>query len=391
MQRLISLVMILLSLSAFADSDIEYSADSDSLSAAHPSLLPAITPDSNPSLSSVDADTNRNWWHLLKKNKLDLKDSTVQYPRFVKLCVDIYNWADKAFNSYDPEYVEGTGKRWKARIISDNWSDYYAMHLNKDMSMRMLSDLTSNLGPYVQYMAVSVGYSANLNHLISHNPVANKRMDFGFNCARFNLELYYLQNTGGTQLRQFNSYKGKKLFKSFFPGVDLYTFGLDIYYFFNNKKYSQGAAYNFSKIQKRSAGSFMLGFSYSNQDISLDFSTLDSEILKYYTLSTYFLKFHYNNYCVLFGYGHNFVLNPHLLFNVSLMPSAGVNHCYEDSAEGSSTMFSFNVKGRVSMTYNLKNFFAGISSKIDGHLYNTSHYSLFNAIMTLSASAGIRF
>lgn len=336
-------------------------------------------------------DPDRNWWHLFKKGKLAMKDTTVEYPGFIKFCVDVYNWADKTFNSYDPEYVVGTGKRWKARIISDNWTDYYSMRFDDKMSMRMMNDVTSNLGPSLQYMAVSIGYSLNLNHAIFGTPINNKRWDFGFNCARFNLDLYYIKNTGGTQLRQFDSYRGKKFFKSYFPGVNLCNFGFDIYYFFNNRKYSQGAAYNFSKIQKRNAGSFILGFSYANQDISMDFSTLDKDLLKYYTLDSYFYKFHYNNYCILLGYGYNVVCNPHLLFNVTLMPAFGFNHCYEDSAEGNATLLSINTKGKISLTYNLKNFFAGICCKADGHLYSSDRYNLFNAIFTASASAGIRF
>ncbi|MDE7380573.1 MAG: DUF4421 domain-containing protein [Muribaculaceae bacterium] len=387
--------------SVFSESDSQGIILPDTVALELPSpQSPAdsISSSSTPPHSSIhiaqdtpeDYDPDRNWWHLLKKRKLNMADTTVQYPRFLQFCVNIYNWADKTFNSYDPEYVVGTGKRWKARVVCDNWSDYYSMRFDKKMSMRMLSDLISNVGPYLQYMAVSVGYSYNLNHAISGNPIRHKRMDFGFNCARFNIDLYYITNSG-TQLRQFNSYKGKKVFKSYFPGVDLSTFGVDAYYFLNNRKYSQGAAYNFSKIQKKSAGSFIVGFTYSNQDISLDFSTLDPTIKEYFTLSSYFYKFHYNNYCLILGYGYNFVLNPHLLFNITIMPNIGFNHCYEDSTEGAVTMFSLSGKGRLSLTYNLKNFFAGLSAKADSHWYNTTSYSLFNSIFTFSASAGIRF
>lgn len=48
---------------------------------------------------------NRNWLHLIKKGELDMKDTTVQYPRFLKFCVGVYNWADRVFNSYDTTYV----------------------------------------------------------------------------------------------------------------------------------------------------------------------------------------------------------------------------------------------------------------------------------------------
>ena len=56
------------------------------------------------------------WWNRLRKGELDLKDTTIIYPRFLKFCVNTYNWADRTFNSYDTTFVQGTGKRWKAVV-----------------------------------------------------------------------------------------------------------------------------------------------------------------------------------------------------------------------------------------------------------------------------------
>ena len=92
----------------------------------------------------VKTPEQRWWLNLLKQGKLSMTDTTVIYPRFIKFCVDVYNWGDHLFNSYDPEYVVGTGKRWKARIVSDNWVDSYAMTLPRGLHTWMLSDLYSN-------------------------------------------------------------------------------------------------------------------------------------------------------------------------------------------------------------------------------------------------------
>lgn len=332
-----------------------------------------------------------NWINLARRRALYTSDTTVIYPRFIDFCMRVYRWADHAFNSYNPEYVEGTGKRWKARLAFDNWVDSYSMHFPGNMNMRMMSDIYANAGAYIQYMAVSVGYSANLNHMFGGDPIDRKRLEFGFNCARFNLDVYYTENNGGTYMRTFGDYKNGHIFKNYFPGLELHSFNVDLYYFLNNKKYSQGAAYNNSKIQKRSAGSFIFGLSYSNLDISLDFSTLDPILLPYFTMQTYFMKFHYYNYCLLFGYGHNFVLNKHFLFNITALPSIGVNHCYEDSAEGSGNLLSLNIKGRMSLTYNYRNLYAGLIAKMDGNWYHSNKISFFNSIENAQINVGIRF
>ena len=166
---------------------------------------------------------------------------------------------------------------------------------------------------------------------------------------------------------------------------------VSIYYFLNNKKYSQGAAYNFSKIQKKSAGSWMFGFTYNNLDIDMDFTELSPELKPFYNLKSYFYKFHYHSFCALFGYGYNWVWHPKWLFNFTVMPSVGVNKCYEDSFEGNDTLLSLNIHARTSLTFNHRSLFASVIGKISGNWYTSRSMSLFNAIEYFSLNVGVRF
>lgn len=361
-----------------------------SLHAERLDTLPATPADSIQTHSENQTDT-LNWLYLIRHRSLNLQDTAVHYPRFIRFCVNVYNWADKTFNSYDPQYVEGTGKRWKARFASDNWLDDYALTFPKKMTMRMMSDLYLNAGLNLQYMAVGIGHSINIGHTLSGKPINQKRTELGFNCARFNIDLSYTENTGGTFIRRFNLYDDNRFIKRFFPGISLHTLTVDGYYFFNNRRYSQGAAYNFSKIQKQSQGSFMAGISYTNQDLSLDFSTLDLDLLSKYNLNEYFFKFHYNAYSLIFGYGYNWVCNKHLLYNITVMPGVGFLHAYEDSADESGKMLSLGARGKMSLTYNLHNFFLCFIGRFNGHWYYSDRYSLFSSIENFSLNAGIRF
>ncbi|MCH5229651.1 MAG: DUF4421 domain-containing protein [Muribaculaceae bacterium] len=332
------------------------------------------------------------WWNRLKHGTLAMNDTTVVWPKFLQFCVNVYNWADHTFNSYDPEYVIGTGKRWKVRLVSDNWLDSYALKLPPGINTTMNSDVYANLGAYIQYMAVSIGSSYDIEKLFKKKEPSHKKYEFGFICALFNAELYYHENRGGVNIRRFGDYKDGKFIKEYFPGVSLYTLGFDAYYFFNNKKYSQGAAYNFAKYQLKSQGSFLLGLSITNQKLRFDFSKLpdnlkpllpNSEITDYY--------FHYNSYAVLFGYGYNWVIAPKFLFNATVMPSIGFSHYYEDSIEGNKYLLSLNIQARLSLTYNLGNYFFGVFGKMNGHLYKQGNYSLFSSIENFSAYVGLRF
>ena len=336
-------------------------------------------------------DPDRNWFHLLKKGELNMQDTTVQYPKFLKFCVAVYNWGDHTFNSYDTTYVVGTGRRWKTRVAFDGWTDSYNINLDHKLPITLISDPYLNASVNLQYMAVGISYGIDLNNLYFSKPVKHQKFEFNFNCARFNLDLAFNRNAGGTYVRTFGDFPRKQFYKSYFPGLDMTSFTGDIYYFFNNYKYANGAAYNFSKIQKKSAGSFMIGLSYAYEDISFDFNSLPEELVPYYTFDEKLLRFHYNSYCLLFGYGYNWVLNKYLLYNISVMPSTGVIRCYEDSSDSKDSMFSLNVKGRMSLTYNLRDFFTCLIFKADGRWYKTGRLSAFNAIENFSLSVGVRF
>lgn len=334
---------------------------------------------------------NRDWWYLLKKGKLNLADTTVIYPKFLKFCVNVYNWADHFFNSYNPDYVVGTGHRWKARLVNENWTDSYALRFRRyDTNIRMLSSLNDNIGAYVQYMAVSVGYSVDLNTVFNGKKSDHTRFETNFNCALFNFDLYYYRSSG-TRIRRFSGYENDKLIDSKFPGITSDNFGVSLYYFLNNKKYSQGAAYNFSKFQKRNAGSWIFGLSYSYLDISMDFEKLSPELQPYFKFPTNYLNFHYNSYCILFGYGFNWVWHPKWLFNITALPSIGFNHCYEDSSDGNGNQFALNIHGRTSLTYNHRALFCSLIGKVTGNWYISKSLSLFNAIEYFSFNVGFRF
>ena len=343
-------------------------------------------------------DPNRDWWHLLKKGYFNPKDTTVKYSKFMKLFCDVYTWGDRVFNTYDTTYVAGFGLNWKARLALDLWTDSYSMNAGRRrdsnyMPMTFISEPYASLGAYLHFMAVSINYSIDLGKVFFNRPINHTKFEFGFNCARFNIDLSVTQNKGGTYIRRFGEYREgkKKIVKRFFPGVYSRTLNLNTYYFFNNHKYANGAAYNFSRLQKKSAGSFILGFNYAYQDMEFNFARLPEDLFQYYKWDNTRYHFSYNGYCLLVGYGYNWVINSHLLFNISALPSIGVTHCNEDSIEASANLLSLNAAGKCSLTYNLRDFFVCLIAK--GHLqwYRSDRFSLTSGIHNLSLSIGVRF
>lgn len=349
-----------------------------------PSLVDAAEVDS---VVSAEPE-NRNWWYLFKKGKLKMDDPTVKWPKFLGFCVKVYNWGDRVFSITDEDYVVGTGKKWRARIINDNWANSYYMKINPEFNSVMSTPFHVLLGASLQYMAVSYTYSLDLTHMLTGSPIDYKKQEFGFNCARFSADGYYYTSKG-SNIRTFGDYPGH--LHEPFSGVDMTSFGVDAYYFFNGYKYSQGAAYNFSKIQKKSQGCLMAGFAYCNQNIAFDFEQLPADLVPYLKLQELYYKFHYNDYNLLVGYGYNCVMSPHWLYNVTVIPGIGFNHCYEDSADGSKRLFSLSGRAMTSFTFNSGKWFAGLQGRMRGHWYQSHRIALFNAVESIVLSGGIRF
>lgn len=332
------------------------------------------------------------WYRAMMRGRLDMKDEDVNYPKFVKFCVDAYNWADKTFNSYDSAYVVGTGKRWKLFFKSDNWLDSYAMNIQGETPVRMMSDICCNIGGYISYMAVSLGYMFDVGNIFFGQPLTHNKFDFQFTCALLSANLYYNKNTGGTNLRRLGDYNDGHWFKYEFPDLRLESYGVDVYYFFNNRRYSHGAAYSFSKIQKRSAGSLIAGITVSSQDVDINFANLPDDMRSYLPEPDNLdYRFRYYDYCLLAGYGYNWVISKQWLFNITTLPSFGFKHCLGISEEGKTDLFSLNIKGMIALVYNHRDLFVGLQGKIDGHWYSSRNYSFFNSIENASLTVGVRF
>ena len=334
---------------------------------------------------------NRYWWRAMKHGKINFKDSTMGYPKFVKFCYNTYKWGDRVFNSYDTAYVKSTGKNWKLILKSDNWMDSYIGHSSDGAHYVMNSNLVSNIGLSLSFMAVSVGYSIGVSNLIHGGKVSDK-FEFSFTCARFAADAYYWENKNDMNITVNAKIDGEKIRTSIRqPGMIRKAMGLTAYYFFNNRRYSQSAAYCFSKYQKRSAGSWLAGFSLQHYDVKLDEEHFPNEVTfedgETVKVNTRIL---YNDYCLLFGYGYNWVLGRKWLLNFTLTPYLGYRY-HHFKSEDSPSSFSLNIRARVGAVYNHKQFFVGLQAFGDHHRYKSDSDRLVNSLLDFTALAGIRF
>lgn len=331
------------------------------------------------------------WVKQLIANGFMINQPGVNYPKFARFCVKVYNWGDRVFNSYDPEYVVGTGKNWKAMIKNYNWAETYAMFFDLDTRLGMQSGLYSDLGPSINFMAVSINPMWKVSEYFHNTSTTRHNFRLSFTCSRFQANFAKVTTTGGLTINRFGDYKKHHLSESF-DGSKTKMLSGDVYYFFNNRKYSHAAAYCFSKYQLKSAGSWMLGLSIVSQRIFMDFSELPEEMMDYLPSLKRQYNFHHVDYDICGGYAHNWVLRPKVwLINLTLLPSLGYKHSYQDSSYGSKSMFSTNFKGMFSVVYNHRALFANLNAMYEAYVSYGNGSTFYNSIESLALSVGVRF
>lgn len=319
-------------------------------------------------------------------------DSIATWGKFPRFCVNTYRWGDKFFNGYDTAYVAGTGYKFNAKLTTESWTDGYRFILPNDKYIFMDSDPSTSSGIYLTYLAVSAGYDINFSKLFGGVDRSRQRLRFGFNCMLFAAEFYVIRNDVGTTLKRFGDRRDPVHLNLPFHGINNSTWGVDAYYFFTHKRYSEAASFNFSRIQKKSQGSFYTGFSIYTQKLDFDFSTLPSGLRE--QLPQGWPDYHYrvdtHNYAVRLGYGYNWVFHPNWVLGVSESPIVGVRKGYV-SSQRDKVSFSLYNRAKASVVWNNGKWFFGAVCKFDAAIVNNERTTYAGGVLSGEAVLGYRF
>lgn len=253
----------------------------------------------------------------------------------------------------------------------------------------MRSDPSTSVGVYLTYLAVSAGYDINVSKLFGGADQSRKRLRFGFNCMLFAAEAYLISNNVGTTLKKFGPEHHLNLP---FDAIDNSTWGVDAYYFFNHKRYSEAASFNYSRLQQKSQGAFYTGFSIYSQRLRFDFSGLPEELKTILPShwNNYIYQVNTHNYALRFGYGYNWVFAPKWVLGVSESPIIGVRKGYVNSDISKVSLSLYN-RMKLSVVWNNGPWFAGVTGRFDVAIVNDRETTYAGGVLSGEAVFGIRF
>lgn len=291
----------------------------------------------------------------------------------------IYNSEHK----FDPKYIESytdslilklaVVQKFTRLEIEDTFSkNKLEFNPNRDIS----------IGAGFQYKWLGLTFTYKM-------PGVNNDDDKFGNTSQFDLQasLYLRKYVIDFDLHRYSGFyidNPKKLFpewtnKDPYPQrSDLTTtfIGSDFLYIFNHKKFSYRAAFLQNELQKKSAGSFLLGAYFSRLQINTDGNIISPEFEHLFSQQVHFDQANYNNYGLTVGYAHTFVIKKKFFLSISPNLGGALQYSNVENIDPElsirKTEFAPKVAMRVSGGYHWKKYFIVTTWQVDNFLLNKS-------------------
>lgn len=329
----------------------------------------------------------------------DLKygNQTSQFKKFFNKSVE---W----FNATDTNYIQPNKYNLTMMLEQSTWFEHYHLSGTGENGNQLLGfapKVNTKLGVYFGWRWIFLGYSFDLASLFKkEREKPRTEMVFNLYSAKFGVDLYY-RKTGSnfriTTCKNFDN--AEKYIGTNFNGFNSKIKGLNAYYIFNSEKYSYPAAYSQSTNQKKSCGSLMAGFAFSQHDITFDQSKLPQEIKDHIRPSLNFNKLAYTDFNLSLGYGYNWVFAKNCLLNISLLPAIGYKKArINDTLTTPNSDWTqwvkdinFDLITRAGITWNNSKYYVGATLILHTYDYRKDNFSMTNSFGSLKIYAGFNF
>ena len=262
---------------------------------------------------------------------LDSTSTQADRPKLTQRLRQAQEYLDsKARAKVDQHYIEVPEKPWRVILrYKENAVDVdYSQSVDipqsgehSDWNLCFEPPVASSVGFWVGYRGTGFSYSKSLTKN------AGRYYSFGSTGAKYGFNF---------RLRRFNTQDAKFSSTDYEDGqptgepystdvtmpspVWIRSTYVNGYYVFNGRRYSQAAAYNQSVVQRRSAGSLLLGATWYQS--SFDYADMRNAVFMIIGHGIYRAKVHQASLGA--GYGYNWVPLRGLVVNVMAMPTVSV-------------------------------------------------------------------
>lgn len=332
------------------------------------------------------------------ETKKDMNDSIshkTTNPNFFKSALKF------VIGEFDPLYVSPNKYELAFMTTYYNYNEFYSLRSStpKNQTLRFSPRPNNKLGFYVGWRFIFLGWSFDLNDLF-HSPEGKNNgttFQLSLYSAKFGVDFLY-QKTG-------NNYKIHKAkgfdnalpsnFSVGFNGMDVDVKSMNLYYIFNNTKFSYPSAYSQTTVQRISQGSFIVGFAISNHSIDFDYNKLPYEILENMNPDMKVHHIKYTNISINGGYTYNWVFAKNFVANISVSPviayKASKTSSLQKENESFFNKFNIDLLLRAGIVYNNGKYYVGSSFLGRNYGYKQKNFSMNNGYGALQVYAGFNF
>ena len=314
---------------------------------------------------------------------------------FLSRAVDGFSYF---FMGCDTTYVTPQNYQFTAQMELSYWHDYYFIRSSQTgNSMTIQSDPSAILGGYIYYSILGYGVTWNLNDIgipAGRTNGTSMRRTLMIHTAKIFAELYKFNSGKGAEIRHVSDVDldGRE---RRFSGLDSRCKGVNAVYLFNNRQFSWPAAFGENAVQRKSCGSWSVGFQYNHQKVTFDKEALPDYLKQEIDSTLLFHKVNYNDYNVSVGYNYNWVLGRNLLFAVSVMPNIGYRRSNITEAQEDRhsilNKVSTDLNLRMSLFWNNTKVFNGLMLEAHTYSYRTDKFGLTNTYGTIKYVVGFNF
>lgn len=307
----------------------------------------------------------------------------------------------KEFNAVDTTFISPNLYNLAFMLEHSSWYEYYRLGSNSNNGEQSISfspNANFKLGVYFGWHWIFLGYSFDVKDIFGGHKNKAKKTEMALNLysSKFGVDLYWRKTGSDFKIRSYNGFQLNTPTKNMdFNGFQSKIKGLNAYWIFNYKRFSYPAAYSQSTNQRKSAGSLMAGFSYSQHNISFDYDKLPTEMRDQLHNALLFKKVKYSDYSLCLGYGYNWVFAKNWVSNLSLLPAIAYKKSKINDTPQPHTHWikdiNFDLITRASIVYNNSKYFAGAALVMHTYDYRKEDFSLTNTFGTLRVYVGLNF
>lgn len=277
------------------------------------------------------------------------------------------------YRNHDTNYIHNYGNEVAVKLVAVNKFNYFRIRdriNNSRLRYRPVRDLSLGVGVSYKWFALDITFALGLGN---KSEFENTR-SFDFQGSMFSSKQYIsatiqyyqahkLGNVAGTDV-EINEHSIRR------EDMRTINFALQYLYAFNYTKFSLKAPFVFNEVQRKSAGSPVIGASFNMFVMDADSSIVPPEVSEYFNPDLHMRDLNLLNIGVSFGYMYTFIYKKNYFLTLGLIPGLNINSgdYFTEARNYISPNVNLKLNSMNAIGYNGRRFFAGFQFLVDSYI-----------------------